>query len=1150
MAWPQATDYNAAVQNPQVCFSDDELRHGQAVGDLFGLPSPHSGNFADVYQIQCPDGQQWAVKCFTRPVSGLHQRYQAISEHLRQAHRPFMVDFHYLDEGICIRGEWYPILKMRWVEGFNLNTYVGERLDKPALLERLAQMWVRLAQELRDAGMAHGDLQHGNVLLVPGSKSTLFSLKLIDYDGMYVPALADTPSGERGHPNFQHPQRLREGIYHPEVDRFSHLLIFTALRALRVAGAELWSRFDNSENLLFREEDFRQPARSPLLKTLWSLPDRDVRSLVGHLLLASQGPLLVVPSLDELVEEKGVRPLSVGEESQVRALLGPPADAASKPRAQVPARVVPQTATMAHLETATAPALDPAVVEVPPQEPTLPVALPVAVLAEAPPSREQLPRRSGIRPAAPAPVPEQAPPLPERPARRSTPDIQLDRASPSPPPGDSDPARPPGRDLTSLADLAVGLLSRPILLALTGVVALLSFVLVNVLVWFLVRTPPAETPAVAPPHLLPVGPIHLRGGYRQTIVVAVDRNDCHDPLSIRMEGVPETWRPVPTPLAGDQTIASLGLLPELDRGGTFDIVLSLWQAGHKLGEQPAKLVVDRVPAPVLLDADAVHLKPGGTCSLTSRVDRRGCKEPLFLRIDDLPPGFEQRAGPAAAPESPTLTLSASADAQVPLTPAVTLCLCLGDVVASKKAVLFELDRQTAARPKLMVKEPLFVKAGGSTSLVVEILRQGYEGPIHLTLTGLPAGVKARAANVSAGGLFGEVGVDAEANAAEGETSVKVIGEIEGQDPIETTIPLKVFKPAAPAETRRQPDGSGGRVTFASVDGVQLAGTLYPGSLGKKGGCVLLLHDLGHHRNEESWQQLAQAIRATGHTVLTFDFRGHGESKKVEKRFWDEPVNQVLKGDRGDTIDARNFHLQYWPWMTQDVAAASFFLEQQHDNPASAVNAFKRVVVGVGHGATLGTIWLSAETSRYQVDHWPAQPVVLSQVPVARSVAGAVWLSPANPLMLQACFQNIARSGHVPTAFLYGGEDLARRHFTDLVDSLRFTDSRTRSQTGAFPVGKEKSAGHELLAREPLTRSRILQQVDKFIKYHGDVSPLFKPFPSSMYVWSFPRDGNNPGGLFLARSAGAEWFQPVPLEHLGFRPPQLRPAVPLDRNPLR
>src|SRR5262249_46467869 len=130
MPWPQSIDYNAAIQTPALCFNDPELRQGQVVADPLGLPRPHSGNMADVYQIQGPAGQSWAVKCFTREVHGLRERYQAISEHLKKSQRSFMVDFHYLEEGIRIKGQWFPIVKMSWVEGSTLNEFVARHVDK------------------------------------------------------------------------------------------------------------------------------------------------------------------------------------------------------------------------------------------------------------------------------------------------------------------------------------------------------------------------------------------------------------------------------------------------------------------------------------------------------------------------------------------------------------------------------------------------------------------------------------------------------------------------------------------------------------------------------------------------------------------------------------------------------------------------------------------------------------------------------------------------------------------------------------------------------------------------------------------------------------------------------------------------------------
>jgi WD40 repeat protein len=318
MTWPLPQDYNEAIQNPRSSFSDPELREGEAITNALGLPMPRSGNFADVYEVRCPAAQtRWAVKCFTRAVAGLRERYREISNYLAQVKLPFFVDFSYLEEGIRVRGEWYPILKMQWVEGLLLNEFVGNALDKPATLEALAEVWVRMARRLREAPLAHGDLQHGNVMLVPGSKTASLAVKLVDYDGMFVPTLAQGKSGEVGHPCYQHPQRVLKGTYNLEVDRFPLLVVAAALRGLQVRGRKLWQRFDNEDNLLFREADLRAPAESALIKELWHLDDAETHALVGNLILASRRPLERTPLLDELG-----RTLEAAEERQVADLLG------------------------------------------------------------------------------------------------------------------------------------------------------------------------------------------------------------------------------------------------------------------------------------------------------------------------------------------------------------------------------------------------------------------------------------------------------------------------------------------------------------------------------------------------------------------------------------------------------------------------------------------------------------------------------------------------------------------------------------------------------------------------------------------------------------------------------------------------------------
>ena len=269
MNWPSAQDFNEAVQNPGTAFADPDLKAGEVVVGPSGLPMPRSGNFADVYQLRTPAGREWAVKCFTRPVTGLDERYRKVSDALRRANLPFAVGFTYLAEGVCVQGRWMPALKMEWVDGIQLNQFVRENAGRPALLDALAHPWVRVCRRLREAGIAHADVQHGNVLMVNGSKPGALAVKLIDYDGMFVEELSNRPSGELGHPCFQHPARAGGRVYSANLDRFPELVVATAVKGVSVLGAGLVERYDSGDNLLFTEADFKNPAESALMQELW-----------------------------------------------------------------------------------------------------------------------------------------------------------------------------------------------------------------------------------------------------------------------------------------------------------------------------------------------------------------------------------------------------------------------------------------------------------------------------------------------------------------------------------------------------------------------------------------------------------------------------------------------------------------------------------------------------------------------------------------------------------------------------------------------------------------------------------------------------------------------------------------------------------------
>ena len=120
---------------------------------------------------------------------------------------------------------------------------------------------------------------------------------------MWVPGLAATKSGEVGHSCYQHPQRLRDQTYSIEVDRFPLLLVATSLRALKAKGKALWDKYDNGDNLLFKESDLREPGQSDLFRELPQLGDSLTAALTGHVLKAVGSRLESTPLLEELTSD-------------------------------------------------------------------------------------------------------------------------------------------------------------------------------------------------------------------------------------------------------------------------------------------------------------------------------------------------------------------------------------------------------------------------------------------------------------------------------------------------------------------------------------------------------------------------------------------------------------------------------------------------------------------------------------------------------------------------------------------------------------------------------------------------------------------------------------------------------------------------------
>lgn len=278
--WPTDADYSEALQHPDRAFRDPFLQRCTIELNKLKQPRPRSGGFANVYKLSTGSTVK-AVKLFKHPQKERAERYSAIDEHLRGCRLQCLVNFTYDPYGIRIRNAWYPVQTMDWVEGQKLSHWVREVIHQRNhhRLIQMADRWIDLMEDLDRSQIAHGDLQHDNIIVVNDN------LVLVDYDGLCVPQLQGRDALECGKPAYQHPKRKGQKLS-LDMDHFAAWIILIALRGL-AADMSLWERFveiPKNENLLFSEADIQEPTKSALWNELLASRDPDVRSWTERLL--------------------------------------------------------------------------------------------------------------------------------------------------------------------------------------------------------------------------------------------------------------------------------------------------------------------------------------------------------------------------------------------------------------------------------------------------------------------------------------------------------------------------------------------------------------------------------------------------------------------------------------------------------------------------------------------------------------------------------------------------------------------------------------------------------------------------------------------------------------------------------------------------
>ena len=291
MRWPSPQDYREAIQNPSICLSDEELRRCELEIDEFQLPVVRSGQYAAVFKLSS-SRRSWAVRCFLHNFEDRAERYHAISNFIIRDDLECTVGFELVDKGIKIGSDWFPILKMEYVEGESLGSYVRKNIENPDRLRTLLSSFEEMMLALKSEGIAHGDLQHDNIVITAEAR-----LRLIDYDGMYVPALAGFHSNELGHRNYQHPSR-NETNFGPNLDNFSARVIRGALASL-LEDPSLFQQLNRSEeSLLLTREDFLWPESSPAFFRIEEI-DGAPRLLARQIRTLLRQPVETVPFIDE-----------------------------------------------------------------------------------------------------------------------------------------------------------------------------------------------------------------------------------------------------------------------------------------------------------------------------------------------------------------------------------------------------------------------------------------------------------------------------------------------------------------------------------------------------------------------------------------------------------------------------------------------------------------------------------------------------------------------------------------------------------------------------------------------------------------------------------------------------------------------------------
>ena len=284
MQYPLISEYLAAIREAKDNL--DKLSHLMPVLDKYGEPYRSSGAFAVVFKMKDEQtGKCYALKCFTEEQEGRAEAYRKIAEELEFVDSPYITSVKYLEKEIFVdsncENEEFPVLLMDWIEGETMETYIAANYTDTHAMSMLCYRFCKMAAWLRSQSFAHGDIKPDNIMVRPDG-----TLTLIDYDGMFVPAMKGQKSPTIGTKDFSHPLRTIDD-FDETIDDFALVSIALSLKAISL-DPSLLQTYGASDRLLFSAADYLDLSKSNTFTALQGLmADEEARTLLAMFLLAS-----------------------------------------------------------------------------------------------------------------------------------------------------------------------------------------------------------------------------------------------------------------------------------------------------------------------------------------------------------------------------------------------------------------------------------------------------------------------------------------------------------------------------------------------------------------------------------------------------------------------------------------------------------------------------------------------------------------------------------------------------------------------------------------------------------------------------------------------------------------------------------------------